>query len=173
MKEGIDMLLTSKEASKKLKELETEHVYLLSREAQAKTFLAAVGEDVESCRPEYDYQKYQKDLEIIEDKIIKLKHAINDFNVKTTVDGFDKTIDEMLIYIPQLSKRCDKLGSMLGKLPKERNEITMRSSIIDYRYLNYDPDKAKEDYLATKDELSKAQIALDKINVTKTFEVEI
>ena len=167
------MLLTSKEASKKLRELEMEHDYLLSKESQANTFLAAVNENVEDCRPKYDYQKCQDALKIIESQISKVKHAINKFNVETIVDGYDKTIDEMLVYIPQLTRRCNKLYQMLDKLPRERCSANMRSSIIDYRYLNYDPDKAKEDYLAAKDELSKAQIALDKVNVTNKFEIEI
>ena len=168
-----DMLVTSKEANKLLQQLEQEHRSLLSKEYDTKSFLAAVGEDVESCRPEYDYAKVQDELAELENKIIKLKHQINRFNTETIVDGFDKTIDEMLVYIPMLTRRKEKLNGMKNALAKTREAVNMRSTIIDYRYANYDINKALEDYYATLEELSKAQVALDKVNVTKKFEVEL
>ena len=167
------MLVTSKEANKMLHELEMELNHLISEEEQAKSFLAAVGEDIESCRPKYNYEESQDAIKLIEDKIIKLKHAINKFNIETVVDGFDKTIDEMLIYIPQLTQRSRKLNIMQNKLPKTRESINMRSNIIDYRYINYDVNKVKQDYKTTVDELHRAQIALDTVNVTDQFEVNI
>lgn len=167
------MLVTSKEANKMLHELETELNHLLSEEDQAKSFLAAVGEDIESCRPKYNYEETQLAINSVDNKIIKLKHSINKFNTETIVDGFNKTIDEMLIYIPQLTQRSHKLNIMQNKLPKTREALNMRSTIIDYRYVNYDIDKVKQDYKATVDELHRAQIALDTVNVTKQFEVNI
>ena len=167
------MLVTSKEANKILHELEMELNHLVSDEEQAKTFLAAVGEDVESCRPNYNYEESQSAIKAVENKIVKLKHAINKFNTETVVDGFDKTIDEMLIYISQLTQRSNKLNVMQNKLPKTREEFHLRSNVIDYRYVNYDIDKVKQDYKSTVDELHKAQIALDTVNVTKQFEINI
>jgi len=166
------MLVTSKEANKLLKQLENEREVLLAKEIDAKSFLAAVGEDVESCRPKYDYVKTQEDLSAIEEKIIKLKHSINKFNTETIVKDFNKTIDEMLVYIPLLTSRKYKLANMMKVLPKAREQVNMRSTIIDYRYTNYDVNKAKEDYDLVSDELAKAQIALDTVNVTEKFEVE-
>ena len=167
------MLVTSKEANKMLHELEMELNHLVTEEEQAKSFLAAVGEDIESCRPKYNYEESQSAIKAVENKIIKLKHAINKFNTEAVVDGFDKTIDEMLIYIPQLTQRCRKLNAMQSILPKKREAMNMRSNIIDYRYVNYDIEKVKQDYKTTVDELHKAQIALDTVNVTKQFEILI
>ena len=167
------MLVTSKEANKMLHELEMELNHLVSEEEQSKSFLAAVGEDIESCRPKYNYEESQSAIKAVENKIIKLKHAINKFNTEAVVDGFDKTIDEMLIYIPQLTQRSHKLNIMQSKLPKTREAMNMRSTIIDYRYVNYDINIVKQDYKATVDELHKAQIALDTVNVTKQFEILI
>ena len=79
----------------------------------------------------------------------------------------------MLIYIPQLTQRSHKLNIMQSKLPKTREAMNMRSTIIDYRYVNYDIDVVKQDYKSTVDELHKAQITLDTVNVTKRFEVNI
>lgn len=167
------MLVTSKEANKLLKELESEHIRLLAEENQAYTFLASVGEDVESCRPKYDYEKTQIALKDIERKIIKIKHAINIFNTKTIVDGYEMTIDEMLVYIPQLTKLSKKLAEMQSRLPKDRESTIYRSNIIDYRYTNYDIDKVKSDYKAVIDELHKCQIALDTTNINEKFEIDI
>ena len=167
------MLVTSKEANKFLKQMETEHEDLLIKEENSRTFLAAVGEDVESCRPEYDYEDVQKKLTELEDKIIRLKHQINRFNVETKVEGFNKTIDEMLVYIPQLTKRKKKLEMMKDVLPKARELVSMRSTIIDYRYANYDVKKILNDYYSVSDELSKAQIALDTVNVNTKFEISM
>lgn len=110
----------------------------------------------------------------MEAKIRKLKHAINIFNATQTVDGFDMTIDELLVYIPQLTKRKSKLLEMKSRLPKERVEeqYGRQSSIIDYTYANYDIAAVEADYEKAADELSRAQLALDAVNQRETFEFE-
>ena len=136
---------------------------------------AAMGEDPETVRPAYDYVKTQVELEALEKKIRKLKHAINAFNISHTVPGYDMTVDEMLVYIPQLTKRKEKLADMRSKLPKARVEerYGRSSNIIDYVYTNYDINAVKADYDSVSDELSKAQLALDEINGSETFEIEL
>lgn len=62
----------------------------------------------------------QLQLRELEDKIRKVKHAINQFNLTQDVPGFNMTIDQMLIYIPQLTARKNKLNRMRSRLPKER-----------------------------------------------------
>ena len=106
----------------------------------------------------------------MEAKIRKLKHAINIFNATQTVDSFDMTIDELLVYIPQLTKRKSKLLEMKSRLPKER--VEKQSSIIDYTYANYDIAAVEADYEKAADELSRAQLALDAVNQRETFEFE-
>ncbi len=72
-------------------------------------FIAAVGEDIESVRPDYNYQETQDALEAVDKKIRLLKHTINCFNTTHMVPGFDMTIDQILVYIPQLSERKARL----------------------------------------------------------------
>lgn len=169
------MKITSAEANKLLKKLNDEYAALLNRELRSKEFNAAMGEDVESVRPEYDYGEVQTSLKLLEAKIRRVKHALNIFNTTSVVEGFDMTVDEMLIYIPQLTKRKAKLADMNSKLPKERVADTFgrSGSIIDYVYTNYDLDKVREDYEAVTDELSRAQLALDILNNSAQIEVEI
>ena len=63
----------------------------------------------------------------------------------------------------------------LAKLVKAREAqgYGRASNIIDYRYVNYDIDEVTKDLLAVTDELSDAQLALDLINHSATFEVEL
>ena len=63
------MTYTSAQANKLLKKLHDEHAALLDRENRSKDFRAAMGEDVESVRPAYDYADTQNRLEELEQKL--------------------------------------------------------------------------------------------------------
>ena len=167
------MKISSKNASKLLKQFNEERDSLILQENQSKLFLAAVGEDIESVRPEYDYDAVQKQLKDLEEKIVKLKHAINVFNTTTVLKDFEMSIDEMLVYIPQLTQRKNKLDQMRKVLPKQRVENYTSSNIIDYRIINYDLEKIRKDYDKTVEELNRAQSALDEANINLSFEVDL
>ena len=166
------MLYTSAEAAKLLRKLNEEKEALEALEARSSVFHAAVGEDVESVRPEYDYAAVQRDIAALEAKIRAVKHAINRFNVAHQVPGFDMTIDQMLVYIPQLTRRKQKLLAMQGRLPRQR-EPGYGANIIDYSYANYDIEAAREDYAKASDELAQAQTALDAANSQERMEIEL
>ena len=167
------MQLTSAQAVKLLKKMQDDLISMERMEEQLKTYHAAMGENAEDVRPEYDFEKYQKEIERVEAQIITLKHAINTFNISTVVPGFDRTIDQMLVFIPMLTKKKEKYLRMKDVLPKQRDEAALRRGmkLIDYIYANYEIEKAKDAYEAATDELAKAQNALDIINNTVTFEV--
>jgi hypothetical protein len=167
------MKYTSAEAGKLLKKLNDERASILLREENGKEFLAAVGEDIESVRPGYNFATTQVALNEIETKIRKVKHALNVFNSTTVIPEFGMTIDEMLVYIPQLTMRKDKLARMKDRLPKVREQTRVNSSILDYRYLNYGVDEAAAEYDKISDTLSKAQNALDAANMNQTLEIDL
>lgn len=167
------MKYTSAEANKLLRKLNDEKTSVMYREENGKEFLAAVGEDIESVRPKYDFTEMQNAIAGIETKIRKLKHAINVFNSTTIIPEFDMTIDEMLVYIPQLTAAKNKLARMKDKLPKVREQTRVNSSILDYRYLNYDVETVAAEYEKVTDTLSKAQNALDSVNMNQTLEVDL
>ena len=169
------MKYTSAKANKLLKKLNDEYAALLEKERRSRDFRAAMGADVASVRPAYDYAKTQAHLAELEENIRRIKHAVNCFNTAQSVDGFNMTIDEMLVYIPQLTKRKSKLLEMKSKLPKERVEeqYGRQSNIIDYTYTNYDLAAVEADYEKAVDELSRAQLALDAVNQREIIPVEL
>lgn len=168
--------MTSAQAAKELKKLNTQQAALIAKEKKSSVFIAAIQEDVESVRPTYDYRKTQQELEQLEERIRLLKHSINQFNITQVIPEYGITIDQMLIYIPQLTARKNKLDKMRNRLPREREQdIYGRrgTSIVEYSYSNYDIETVEADYEKTVDELAKAQNALDKINTTVLFDVNI
>ena len=169
------MKYTSAEAAKLLRRLNEEHAALLELERQSASFVAAVSEDVESVRPAYDLIAVQGKLAELEGKIRRVKHALNIFNSTHTVPGFGMTVDQLLVYIPQLSQRKTKLRDMAATLPKTRvkGRLAANSSVIEYTYANYDVEKAKAAADAAADELARAQTALDKVNNTETMEIDL
>ena len=169
------MKYTSAEAAKLLRKLNEEQAGIKEIENRSSVFVAAIEEDVESVRPLYDYAQVQAQLASIEAKVRKVKHAINMFNMTTIVPGFDMTVDQMLVYIPQLTDRKSKLSKMSCRLPKERANASGygAKTIVEYRYANYDINQVTADLAAVTDELARAQTALDVVNNSVTLEIEL
>lgn len=162
---------TSAEAAKLLRKLNDDYYALIKAENDRCVFTVATTENVEDVRPIYDYSASRDQLAEITTKIRKIKHAINIFNTTHIVPGFDMTVDEMLVYIPQLTQTKSILASMKDRMPRTRRPVT--NGVIEYNYTNYDPQTASDDYTAISNTLSKAQLALDLLNSTETMEIDI
>lgn len=169
------MKYTSAEANKLLRKLNSDYNNLIYTEREGCTFLAATGEDIEAVRPAYDYAKTKAELDALAKKIRTVKHALNVFNTTTVVEGFDMTIDEMLVFLPQLSGRVDILNVMGRSLPKMREKTygSGTNGTIDYRYVNYDLGVVANDYNEAYELLSRAQTALDTVNNTVQFDIDL
>ena len=169
------MKYTSAQANKLLKKLNDDYLALSKKEDLSKEFLVSLGENVDFIRPEYDFMSVYQELKSLEVKIRKVKHALNVFNTQTVIPEFNMSIDEMLVYIPQLSKTKLKLSSMKGKLPKMREQgaYARSSAIVEYRYINYDIKQVEKEYEKVCEELTKAQLALDLANNSYEMEIEI
>lgn len=167
------MKYTSAEAAKLLRKLMEEYSSLTDREIRTSVFTVSIDENPGEVRPSYDFKAVQIKLSDIERKIRTIKHAMNQFNVSTVVDGFDMTIDQMLIYIPQLNERKRKLAVMASRLPKERAVSYSRNAIVEYTYANYSIEDAEAELETVSEELSKAQIALDVTNNSVRFEINL
>ena len=170
------MKLSSKEANKLLKKLNEDYQLMLNEENENCTFIASTTENIQDCRPKYNYTETQKLLCDFEVKIRKLKHAINVFNTTTVIDDFGITIDEALVLMPQLTKKKEKL-SILRK-NQQRCRVKNRygdyvGERIDYTYINYSLDDVKKDYDDVVNELDRLQISIDKANVSGRIDVNI
>lgn len=168
------MRVTSAQAAKLLRQLNDELRALQLKEANSSSFVAAIQEDVESVRPAYNFKEMRDAQAEVECKIRKVKHAINVFNTTTIIPDFDITIDEMLVYLPQLNRQCEVLSKMRDAMPKVRvSSGYSGGSIIDYKYANYDIEEVGRYYTELSDTLAKAQTALDLVNSTVEFEIDI
>ena len=169
------MKYTSAEANKLLKSIEGRINDLERKEELTSSFQVASGEDVESLRPAYDFAATQKELEELEEKVRLVKHAINTFNLTHTLPGFDGlTIDQALVFIPQLTVRIRKLRSMSAVLPKQRiNDRYSSVNFVDYRVSNYDIEEAERAYVQAKDLLASLHLALDTVNTTETMDIDV
>ena len=169
------MRCTSAEANKLLKKLYEEREMLSREEAQASVFVAATVENVGDVRPAYSFDEMNERINGVEQKILKVKHAINVFNTTTEIDGFDMTIDEMLVFIPQLTAQKERLKTMSNRLPMQRKsqKYGEKSNFIEYEYANYNTEVALEMFKKISDVLVDAQLALDKVNTTKTMKIDI
>ena len=167
------MKLTSAQAAKLMRRLKEEKELLNAEEKSSKEFVAAIQEDVEAVRPAYNFHEMQERLDALNTRMRRLKHAVNMFNSTHIVDGFDMTIDEMLVYLPQLGTRKERLTQMSKMLPRQRKDNEYRSSpTIEYIYANYDIAEAKRELDRISDLYARAQTALDVVNNRDTFDFE-
>ena len=167
------MQYTSSEANKLLKTLESKRDSIVSREKKAANFALASGEKIAEVKPHYDFRKTQDEIASLNKKIRKVKHAINTFNVSHAVPGFeDMTIDQVLVYLPQLTERVNKLRNMAEALPRERIE-SFRVNIVEYMIANYDIEEVEKEYDKARAELNALQLALDSVNSTEKMEIDV
>lgn len=167
------MKMTSAQANKKLKQMNAELSLLIRTEQQSCVFRAAVGENIDEIRPEYDYHHTQLAIDTLSRKIRKLKHSVSVFNTITEIPGQHCTIDEALVKIPQLTQKANKLAKMQSRLPRERADDNYRSNIIEYVITNYDKNDAAMDYQNTQEELAELQTALDTVNNTVVYDFDV
>lgn len=164
---------TSAEAAKLLRKLNEERAALLTMEYRSRTYVASINEDAEDLAPEYDYFDTANALNELDEKIRKVRHAINVFNTTHTVGDSGLMIDEVLITLPQLTERKERLSRMKDRLPKTRLTPRGGANVIEYEYANYDIAAVKRDYDDISDSLAGLQLALDKVNTTETMEIDI
>ena len=167
------MKLTSAEAGKLLRKLNDERDALLEKESLSRVFVAATVEDLEDARPTYSYAETREQAAALEEQIRKLKHALNLFNATQSIPELGMTIDQALVYIPQLTRRKNILPAMRAIPEKQRNANVRATNLIEYTYANFDVAQAEADHLSVTDELARVQNALDLTNSTVRFEVEL
>ena len=168
--------LTSAEVNKLIRKLDDDKDYWTTKESDGSTYIAAADE--EPVIPDYDYAEVSEKIREIDEKVVKLKHALNKSNAlnEIDVDGEKMTVDMLLIRMAQLNRRRDILGHMRKMEPKTRISsglMSMKKTAPEYKYINFDLDLIKAEYEKTDALITKMQLALDAYNHTVTFDVDI
>ncbi len=167
--------MTSAFANKLIRKLTDEKAFWEKKETDGCTYVAALNE--EPVIPDYDYATVAKTIADLDEKIVKIRHAINLSNCTNTitVGGEELTIDMVLVRMAQLTHRKHLADALRRNDPKVRiRTVTYtRNNIPEYEYINYDLALVKEDYLRIDALLSQMQLELDKYNQTVEFDVDV
>jgi len=167
-------LITSAAASKMIKTLQEDKMYLLEIEENASTYIKVVG--YEDIKPTYNYEEVRAELVNIDRKIAHIKHALNLFNCTTKLPGFDITIDEGLVRMAQLNKEKTRLDVMRKRLPISRMKAVgfgESNSLVEYVCTNYDIEIVQKDYMEVSEQIKRIQLALDDVNQTIEFQLDL
>lgn len=168
--------MTSAYANKLLKQLSEDKDFWVNKENSSCLYTAAEGET--PVIPEYDYEEVAAKIEELDRRICRIKHAVNLANVTSLleVNGERMTVDTILVRMAQRNKRKVFLDYLRKQLPKARTEehvYAAKRMAPEYRYINYDLERIKQEYERISAEIMNLQIALDKYNQTFEFDVEL
>lgn len=165
------MVLNCDAANKMVKSLNADLEKLIKEEENNHKYSYTPGEtDYEI--PSYNLKEVSAKMDTINQKIIKLKHAINVFNTSTVVDGFGFTVDEALVRLAILNKRRNTLSEMRS-MPEISRNISYRQSEPEIVKPNFSLAEAEEMYQKVNMEVIALQQALNRTNLLKTFEIDI
>lgn len=167
----MNITITSDGAKKLLDTLEKEKQKIYTEISDLATYIVATTENEEELRPEFDLEQCIKDLDLIDEKVLAIRHARNIFNTSTELPC-GLTIDEALVKLAQLNNRSSKYSTWASRQPKKRN-VSYNSQTIEYIYTNYDIPAARERDKALTEEIHKLQEELNFINSTRGFEINL
>lgn len=169
-------MMTSAYANKTLRKLSEDKEFWRRREQEGCLYVAALDE--EPVIPDYDYVQVAAEIAAIDEKMAKIKHAINLSNATNELDinGERITVDTVLVKMAQMNRRKDVLDGLRKQQPKQRinsGYYNTRKTAPEYQYINYDLDLVKAEYEKVDALIAAYQIALDKYNQTVEFEVNL
>ena len=166
------MKYTSASANKLIRILEDRKGYLLQKENNDSTYVQADDEKAEI--PDYDFNGCNEQIDEIDLKIRKLKHALNVFNTSTVLP-LGITIDQALVEMAQLNNKLPRLDMLRRAKNKTRlsGSMSSRRDVAEYQYLNYSTRDVEKIYERDLKRVQQIQLALDRVNQTVEFEVDV
>jgi hypothetical protein len=166
------MKYTSASANKLIRTLEDKKSFLLQQESNNSTYVQA--QDEKADIPDYDFSDHNRQIDELDCKIRTLKHALNVFNT-TTVLPLGITIDQALVEMAQLNNKLPRLDSLRRAKNKTRlsGSMTSRRDVAEFQYLNYKTEDVEKVYERDLKRVQQIQLALDKVNQTEEFEVDV
>ena len=165
------MKITPDEAQKLIHSLEEDRKQMVDKMKKLATFVVGISEgDPEKLRPEFNFSETVHEIEKMDERMRKIKHARNIFNTTTFLPDEKITIDEALILMSVLNKNYGYYLELGNRQPKER-EHRFREE-IEYSYVNYDVLEAKQYGKDMYERILEIQAKLNLVNSTCTFEIE-
>ena len=156
-------------ANKLVKSLMADLETIEGLEKKNRTYSYKPGEQPEI--PEYSMTETSAKIDEINDKIYKIKHAVNMFNTTTKVEGFEFTMDEALVRLKVLNKRRTVLNEMRSMSETSR-EASYRTE-AEITRPNFVVAEAEAEYQKVNKELIALQQGINITNLTKTFEIDV
>ena len=164
------MKLNSDAANKIIKNTQAEIEMLLAKENVGKTYTYSNGEDI--YKEPYSFTDTQNKLAALREKVRKLRHAINVFNINTQLPEFGCTIDEALFRMSVMNADKKRLYALLQIPDKTRNR-SFGGKEADYTCRNFDIAEVQAAYDKVCNDLMAIQQAINMANLTSYFEVDI
>ena len=152
---------------KDLKKINEEKLLLISKEMD-QCIIKYVSE-ADKIIPDYNYDETRKMVDALNQKEIYLRGLLLKANATVIVPEFNMTIGACLIYLAQLEDKARTLKVLSSKQPKTRTLQFQKQ--VEYSEAIYDIEVAKKDYDEVKEEITKLQMAIDRINLTNLIEV--
>lgn len=166
------MLVTSDGVRNILNQLQNEKDQRIRDLTKLSTFVAAVTENIERVRPDFDLNHTIDEIEKIDKKAMTIRHERNIFNTTSIVKGTGLTVDAVLVRIAELTDLSKRLLTLVNNRNKERVMLPSTKE-IEYKYLNYSMEEAKDLYKEVEAERKELQNRLDLHNATVVFEITV
>lgn len=163
------MQLTSKAAHKMIGMLKDKFQQIEMDEKESCCYTYSGGE--KPLIYSYSFTDTQEQLHQIDDKVAKLRHAINLFNVSTEVPGYGFMIDEALVRLAMMNDEKNRIDRMRGVKARVRSTSPYTGQ-IEYTVRNYSEQEVSSAYDNIAKSISDLQQAIDLLNITALFEVE-
>ncbi|MBQ4258320.1 MAG: hypothetical protein II713_04890 [Clostridia bacterium] len=164
------MKINSDTANKLIKNYKAEIEALLILESQGTTYSYAPGE--EPIIPEYSFRKTQEELHSLEEKTLRLSHAVAVFNSTTVLPEYSVTLDEAIGRMSRLNEEKKRLYALL-QIPEKKRERSYGGGDADITCRNFDQAEVRAAYNQVTKDLMALQQAINIANLTQTFEVDL
>ena len=159
-------MINSATANKILKQSSDERARIVNFESSNCTYSYGKDECYENPN-NYKFSNTNEKIVMLDNDILKLKHAINVFNVTTKVPGKDITVDMALVALPLLQNRKHTLESMISKDNVSRRILS--TGVVEYTEIAYDKKEVELELQAVNKEIIDLQNGIDYVNLTVEF----
>ena len=164
------MKISNYEAIKFIKQLTSEKQELINNELRNCSVSYSADEDVPVV--DYNFEHTRKAIADIDEKVGKLKYALAKNNTTILLPEFNITIGEGLVKMAQLQEELKQI-SRLAAADNHNATYNAATGTMRYTDTTYDVEIAKAKKKEVYELIVKLQAAIDKMNITYEFEIDM